>query len=168
MRYKSFIGLTIENDVGDIGFLCKAKNGSVQALPVPLKSGSIQRSEFIREAVSVQQSFCLRYKALKSIMIPNYPETSPLSLPMRDTLHPLFQKLPDGISEFTFANLYLFRQTHLYNICHFGDAFVITGIDDGAPFFMLPFGLLNKEQLADLFKNYKDKCHLKSKNLLCY
>jgi uncharacterized protein len=87
-------------------------------------------------------------------MIPSYPETSALSLAMRDTLHPLFQKLPDGISEFTFANLYLFRKTHQYHIGHHGDAFVMTGMDDGALFFMLPFGLLNREQMDDLFENY--------------
>ena len=68
MRYRSFIGLTIENDVGDIGFLCKVANGSVQALPVPLKSGSIQLSEFIREAVSVQQSFCFEIKGIKNVL----------------------------------------------------------------------------------------------------
>lgn len=88
-------------------------------------------------------------------MIPNYPVTSTLNLAMRDTLHPLFQKLPDGISEFTFANLYLFRHTHQYHICHLEDAFVITGMDDGAPFFMLPFGLFNEKQLDDLFNSYK-------------
>jgi len=88
-------------------------------------------------------------------MIANYPETSALSLTMRDTLHPLFQRLPDGISEFTFANLYLFRQTHQYTICYLGDLFVITGMDDGAPFFMLPFGLFDeRRQLDDLFENY--------------
>jgi uncharacterized protein len=87
-------------------------------------------------------------------MIPNYPETAALILAMRETLHPLFQKLPDGISEFTFANLYLFRQTHQYSICHLGEASVVTGMDDGVPFFMLPFGLLNKGQMDALFANY--------------
>jgi len=88
------------------------------------------------------------------MMIANYPATSALSLVMRDTVHPLFRKLRDGISEFTFANLYLCREIQKYHICHFGAAIAITGMDDGAPFFMLPFGLLRKEQLDDLFKNY--------------
>lgn len=87
-------------------------------------------------------------------MIPHYPQAAELSLAMRDTLHPLFQKLPDGISEFTFANLYLFRHTHKYRICYLGDECVITGMDDGAPFFMLPFGLQSKKQLDDLFTHY--------------
>lgn len=57
MRYKSFIGLTIENDVGDIGFLYKMTNSGVEALPAPLKSGSIRLLEFIWEANSAQAHF---------------------------------------------------------------------------------------------------------------
>jgi len=79
---------------------------------------------------------------------------------MRELLHPRFQNLPDGISEFTFANIYLFRGTHNYRISQLNDGlFVIAGRDGQSPFFMLPFGLPGKTELADLFGKYKQmKC----------
>ncbi|HBR18062.1 MAG TPA: ABC transporter permease, partial [Deltaproteobacteria bacterium] len=37
-------------------------------------------------------------------MTPSYPQFSDLHINLRRGLHPLFQGLKDGISEFTFAN----------------------------------------------------------------
>ena len=75
-------------------------------------------------------------------MIPSYPDACELTLELRPKLHPRFQNLPDGVSEFTFANLYLFRRDHHYRISSLpGDLVVITGRDGSRPFFMLPFGL---------------------------
>jgi len=74
---------------------------------------------------------------------------------LRELLHPRFQGLPDGISEFTFANIYLFRETHNYRISQLDNGlFVITGRDGESPFFMLPFGLPGKTELGDLFNQY--------------
>ena len=80
--------------------------------------------------------------------------------PCGPSLHPLFQKLPDGISEFTFANIYLFRNDHHYEISSLpNDLFVITGSDNGKKFFMLPFGLPDKELLDELFSKHNSmKC----------
>lgn len=93
-------------------------------------------------------------------MIPDYPEFSNLTIELRKELHPLFQNLQDGISEFTFANLYLFRETHSYRISKLaGPLFVIVGSDSGSPFFMLPFGLPEKELLDELFHKFASmKC----------
>jgi hypothetical protein len=97
-------------------------------------------------------------------MIPDYPNMTELRLDMRPMLHPLFQQLPEGISEFTFANLYLFRDTHTYQIGKLpGSLFLITGADEGAAFFMLPFGLPEPDVLDDLFCNYRSmKCATES------
>ena len=86
-------------------------------------------------------------------MFVEYPQTSEISFEMREVLHPLFAALPDGISEYTFANIYLFRDTHKYRIAKVGGEaqFVITGEDKGQKFFMLPFGLPEKDVLASLF-----------------
>ncbi len=94
------------------------------------------------------------------IMIPFYPQTAELSLIQRHTLHPLFQALPDGISEFTFANLYLFRKTHNYRVtCLDSDLIIFLGTDEHKPFFMAPFGLPGKEMLQELFaKHLSMKC----------
>jgi hypothetical protein len=93
-----------------------------------------------------------------SVIVPHYPQEGELTLEMRSLLHPLFQKLTDGISEFTFANLYLFRDTHKYNISRLEKGFVFTGEDDGDPFFMLPFGLPQRDILNQLFAEF---CSLK-------
>jgi len=74
---------------------------------------------------------------------------------MRPVLHPKFQALPDGISEFTFANIYLFRRTHNYRISQLESGlFIITGRDNENPFFMLPFGLPDENIITELFNNY--------------
>ncbi len=85
-------------------------------------------------------------------MIPSYPQTSEINMAIRPYLHPLLQKLPEGISEFTFANLYLFRKTHKYKITAVeSGVIVILGEDQGKPFFMLPFGFPSGDFLARLF-----------------
>ncbi len=93
-------------------------------------------------------------------MIPPYPGDAALSLAMRPLLHPLFQKLAEGISEFTFANLYLFRATHNYRLSMLeGHLLLITGMDGKQPFFMLPFGFPEAPLLAELFASFKTmKC----------
>ncbi len=85
-------------------------------------------------------------------MMKDYPEFSELALADRAVLHPLFRRVGNGISEFTFANLYLFREKHSYRIARLGgDLYVVAGQDGGESFFMLPFGLCEDGLLADLF-----------------
>jgi hypothetical protein len=87
-------------------------------------------------------------------MIEEYPESSPLSLEQRSVLHPRFQRLAEGMSELTFAGIYLFRAAHNYQIsCAGEDVFVITGTD-AEPFFILPFELPPGEILNSLFDRY--------------
>jgi len=71
-------------------------------------------------------------------------------------LHPMFKALAEGISEFTFANIYLFREVHNYRVSQLADGqFVIAGRDGVEPFFMLPFGLPDESILSDLFDRYR-------------
>jgi hypothetical protein len=88
-------------------------------------------------------------------MIEEYPEFSPLSLEQRPVLHPRFQGLTDGMSELTFAGLYLFREAHRYHISRVGeDIFVIAGTD-AEPFFILPFELPPEDVLNSLFDRHR-------------
>jgi uncharacterized protein len=88
-------------------------------------------------------------------MIPFYPDASAVTLDQRPLLHPRFKKLSHGISEFTFANIFLFRKAHNYNISLLNDdQIVILGKDGDSPFFMLPFGIPEKTVLARLFQDY--------------
>ena len=87
-------------------------------------------------------------------MIEEYPEFSALSLEQRPVLHPRFQRLAEGMSELTFAGVYLFRTAHDYRISRAGeDVFVIAGTD-AEPFFILPFELPPEETLNSLFERY--------------
>ena len=85
-------------------------------------------------------------------MIPDYPDAVDLSIDLRETLHPMFRKLSEGISEFTFANIYLFRREHTYRLSRIEkECLVILGNDKGVPFFICPFGLPSQKALNTLF-----------------
>jgi len=88
--------------------------------------------------------------------IPEYPEFAPVDLSMRSSLHPRLSMLKDGISEFTFSGLYLFRKTYNYKVSWLpNETIVISGEKDGKKFFMLPCGLPeDMDLLADLFKSH--------------
>lgn len=89
-------------------------------------------------------------------MIAHYPDSSEITMELRPVLHPLFKTLPEGISEFTFANIYLFRETHHYRISQLDpELIIITGRDADQSFFMLPFGLPDESVLKDLFARYE-------------
>ncbi len=88
-------------------------------------------------------------------MIPNYPESTDITMDLRPELHPKFQELNEGISEFSFANIYLFRETHQYRLSRLeGGLFVILGSDQQNPFFMLPFGIPEQPLLDLLFRHH--------------
>ncbi len=85
---------------------------------------------------------------------PDYPEFSEITLDIRPLLHPMFKRLMEGISEFTFANIYLFRETHNYKISILENLLIISGTDKEGSFFMLPSGLPGKKSLDELFEKF--------------
>jgi hypothetical protein len=87
--------------------------------------------------------------------IPNYPEFAPIDLDMRSELHPRLSMLKDGISEFTFAGLYLFRNTYKYRVSWLpNDTTVFSGEKNGKRFFLLPCGLPDADLVNDLFTKH--------------
>ena len=73
--------------------------------------------------------------------IPRFPNFEPISLEMRDELHPRLSNLEEGISEYTFAGLYLFRREYRYELAWLPEGtLVISGEKKGKQFFMLPCG----------------------------
>ncbi|HBF32957.1 TPA: ABC transporter permease [Candidatus Sumerlaeota bacterium] len=88
-------------------------------------------------------------------MIPEYPTFAPITLEMRPVLHPLFQAVSNGVSEYAFANIYLFRETHHYAISQAGENnYIFTGTDADQPFFFTPFGLPERKLLDELFQRF--------------
>ena len=94
------------------------------------------------------------YRERLNRLLPPYPDSRPPDPELRPALHPLCQLLGEGISEFTFANLFLFRHAHHYTLCRLDDSTpVILGRDGDTPFFMLPFGLPGQALLDRLFQD---------------
>ena len=84
--------------------------------------------------------------------IPAWPDASSLTLELRPRLHPLFQRLEEGISELTFASLFLFRHQYGYQVSHLErELYSFSGRDDKGDFFLLPFGLPDPDRLLALF-----------------
>ena len=93
--------------------------------------------------------------------LPTYPDLEPIDLSMRSILHPRLSLLPDGVSEYTFAGLYLFRATYDYHVGVIDERnLLIHGTKDRASFFMLPCGVPDDDALLlKLFERYD---HLKN------
>ncbi|MDR2518591.1 MAG: phosphatidylglycerol lysyltransferase domain-containing protein [Spirochaetaceae bacterium] len=87
------------------------------------------------------------------MLIPCYPDFAPIAFDLKPALQPLLFKLPDGISEYTFSNLYLFRNRYEYRLSLSpGGALIISGARDGKRFFMTPCAVPEKEVLIPLFE----------------
>ncbi len=92
----------------------------------------------------------------------DYPTFLPISLDMRSELHPGLSLLDDGISEYTFAGLYLFRNTYQYQMAWVPNTkqetkrrLIIKGIKEGQTFYAFPCGLpddlvLRTQMLAEV------------------
>ncbi len=96
-----------------------------------------------------------RVPSATAVSCPPYPESTAITLEHRPLLHPLFVDLQQGISEFTFANIYLFRQTHGYRLSALSDGRpFFLGQDKDQPFFLLPFGLPEPAELKQIFQTH--------------
>jgi len=86
--------------------------------------------------------------------IAQYPAFSEIALEQRPALHPQFAALPEGMSELTFADIYLFRRVHRYKVAQLAEDRVAISGEDAGPFFILPFGLPPRDLLAELFDRF--------------
>lgn len=88
--------------------------------------------------------------------IPHYPDMAPIDRGMRGELHPHLSMLPDGVSEYTFAGLYLFRRTYDYHLSIVdNEKLLIRGAKDGREFFMLPCGFPGDDRTVEaLFQRF--------------
>jgi hypothetical protein len=83
--------------------------------------------------------------------IPLFPAWAPISLALKDELSSALQKAPDGVSEFTFSNLYLFRRRYRYELSALEDGgYLIRGSHAGKRFFSTPFSCPPAAVLAEL------------------
>jgi hypothetical protein len=62
--------------------------------------------------------------------IPDYPETAPLELAMRDEVAPCTDRLKDGACEFSFASMFLHRHKYRYRISRLNaDSLMLAGTE---------------------------------------
>jgi len=91
------------------------------------------------------------------MFVPCYPDFEPLSLDQRDEIYPLLSQTVDGISEFTFSNLYLFRKRYQYRVATLpGGGLIISGKtpDADTAFFSTPCVAPSDDVVAQLFKTH--------------
>ena len=90
--------------------------------------------------------------------IPSYPDFVPLSLDQKNQLHPRLSLTADGVSEFTFSGLYLFRNRYNYRVSRSGanGGFIISGEqpDTAKKFFMTPCEAPDRDILESLFQTH--------------
>jgi hypothetical protein len=96
--------------------------------------------------------------------VPCYPDFAPVDLAVRNSLHPRLSLTADGVSEFTFSGLYLFRRRYTYRISQDGPngGFIISGEQPkghgspggGTRFFLTPCGVPAPDTLKALFKTH--------------
>lgn len=71
--------------------------------------------------------------------IPQYPDFAPIDFSMQESLYPALNMNKEGISEFTFSGLYLFRHTYDYKVARFGEhGLIVSGSKNGKTFFCAP------------------------------
>ncbi|MCL2067835.1 MAG: DUF2156 domain-containing protein [Treponema sp.] len=96
--------------------------------------------------------------------VPCYPDFSPINLDFRNEMHPGLSLTPDGVSEFTFSGLYLFRNKYKYRVSRDEQSrwFIISGEQPivseapqpGKKFFMTPCGAPDYDVLESLFETH--------------
>ena len=97
-----------------------------------------------------------------SIMIPSFPEFTPLSIDCREEMHPKLSLTPDGVSEFTFGGLFLFRERYQYRVSKLADkTLIISGVkplsvqgEKPESFFMTPCAAPGQGILERLFETH--------------
>ena len=99
--------------------------------------------------------------------IPCFPDFVSLDIAQKEILHPRLSLTADGVSEFTFCGLYLFRYKYNYRISHYTspynaqnahnvreEGFIISGEQYGKTFFMTPCIAPDWDTLETLFKTH--------------
>ncbi len=83
--------------------------------------------------------------------VPDYPTFAPLELCHKSLFDEAFTNNPPEISEFTFTNLYAWRQAYKISVSLLGSLIIIRSEKDSIPAFFVPIGKGNiKEAIAQI------------------
>jgi hypothetical protein len=92
---------------------------------------------------------------ISQIGLPLFPEFAPIGLEFHDSVDAALSGAPDGVSEFTFAGLYLFRRRYSYRVSR-GETgnLIISGSLGDKKFFSTPRDLPRRDDLEALFDSH--------------
>ena len=91
----------------------------------------------------------------ETMKIPEFPEFAPIDLELRPEMFSLLSKTPDGVSEYTFSNLYLFRKKYEYKVSRSTEKnLILSGTNGGQRFFMTPCATPGRSVLVELFDTH--------------
>jgi hypothetical protein len=83
-----------------------------------------------------------------------YPDFAPIAFELKSEMQPRLFQLSDGVSEYTFSNLYLFRKRYNYHLSISNDTVIISGEREGKRFFMTPCAVPDREIIIGLFETH--------------
>jgi hypothetical protein len=87
--------------------------------------------------------------------IPDFPAFVPMDISLKDEMHPRLNMSPDGVSEYTFSNLYLFRARYNYRVSKVPEkTLILSGEREGKKFFMTPCDVPGRGILDELFATH--------------
>jgi hypothetical protein len=94
--------------------------------------------------------------------IPLFPDFTPVSMEQKSEMHPILSNTPDGISEFTFPALFLFRKRYRYKVSKPEDkTIILSGVqpphtpgETERKFFLTPCAIPEREILEELFRTH--------------
>lgn len=87
--------------------------------------------------------------------IPDFPNFVPMGMDLKAEMYPRLNLSEDGVSEYTFSNLYLFRERYKYRVSKVPDkTLIISGERDGKKFFMTPCGVPGRGIIDALFDSH--------------
>jgi hypothetical protein len=87
--------------------------------------------------------------------IPDFPAFVPMDISLKDEMHPRLNMSPDGVSEYTFSNLYLFRARYNYRVSKVPEkTLILSGEREGKKFFMTPCDVTGRGILDELFATH--------------
>jgi hypothetical protein len=95
--------------------------------------------------------------------IPPFPEFTPVSIDLKSEMQQALSSAPDGISEFTFPALFLFRNRYQYRVSKLEDkSLILSGIQQARTpdeaerkFFLTPCAAPGREILEELFRTHE-------------
>ena len=124
--------------------------------------GEHQKLKFLETSLKKNVAWKVSVVYTFSMGIPLFPDFEPLTLDLKNEMHPKLSLSPDGVSEYTFGSLFLFRERYRYMVSKLpGKTIIVSGTEpprtegeNAKKFFMTPCAVPDRRTLEELFKTH--------------